>query len=184
MRFDPDAKPGVSNLLQILAAVTDEPVADVAAKYAGSGYGALKAAVADAVVEFVRPVQERYAELERDPGEVDRILGAGADRAEGIAAARARAGARRGRAPPPRLMADETADDDVLPDGTPARRYRRRSEELEFDRVAFFSDAVFAIAMTLLVVGIGIPHVAERRSSTHALSGKVPEISASSSASW
>jgi len=86
IRFDPDAKPGVSNLLQILGAVTDEPVADVGAKFSGSGYGALKTAVAEAVVEFVRPLQERYAELARDPGEVGRILGVGADRAEGIAA--------------------------------------------------------------------------------------------------
>ena len=59
-------------------------------------------------------------------------------------------------------MPEEVDDaDDVLSDGTPRRHYRRRSEELEFDRVAFFSDAVFAIAMTLLVVGIGIPHVSE-----------------------
>jgi uncharacterized membrane protein len=71
-------------------------------------------------------------------------------------------------------MPDE-ADDDVLPDGTPARRYRRRSEELEFDRVAFFSDAVFAIAMTLLVVGIGIPHGRDGELGT-ALSGKDAEI--------
>jgi uncharacterized membrane protein len=67
------------------------------------------------------------------------------------------------------------ADDDVLPDGTPARRYRRRSEELEFDRVAFFSDAVFAIAMTLLVVGIGVPRVRDANLST-ALSEKDAEI--------
>jgi tryptophanyl-tRNA synthetase len=85
VRFDPDAKPGVSNLLQILAAVTDQPVDVVAGQFAGSGYGALKAAVAEAVVEFVRPLQARYAELEQDPGEVARILGVGADRAEGIA---------------------------------------------------------------------------------------------------
>ena len=55
---------------------------DVAAEYSGSGYGALKGAVADAVVEFVRPLQARYAELEADPAEVARILDTGADRAE------------------------------------------------------------------------------------------------------
>jgi tryptophanyl-tRNA synthetase len=85
IRYDPDAKPGVSNLLQILGAVTDRPVEEVVAEFAGSGYGALKTAVADAVVEFVRPLQERYAELERDPVEVGRVLRVGADRAEGIA---------------------------------------------------------------------------------------------------
>jgi tryptophanyl-tRNA synthetase len=86
IRFDPDAKPGVSNLLQILASVTDAPVEDVARQYDGSGYGALKTAVADAVVEFVRPLQERYAALEGDPAEVARILRVGAERAESLAA--------------------------------------------------------------------------------------------------
>jgi tryptophanyl-tRNA synthetase len=86
IRFDPVAKPGVSNLLQILGAVTDRPAEDVAAEYAGSGYGALKGAVAEGVVEFMRPLQERYAELEADPAEVARILATGADRAEAIAA--------------------------------------------------------------------------------------------------
>ncbi|MFI5053129.1 MAG: tryptophan--tRNA ligase, partial [Acidimicrobiia bacterium] len=85
IRFDPVEKPGVSNLLQILAAVSDQGIAAVEAEYSGQGYGALKAAVADAVVERLRPIQARYAELERDPAEVARILAAGAERAEAIA---------------------------------------------------------------------------------------------------
>ncbi len=96
VRFDPVAKPGVSNLLQILAAVTDRSVDAVEAEYVGSGYGVLKGAVADAVVALVEPIQARYAALAADPTEVDRILAAGAARAEAIARpvlARARAAA-------------------------------------------------------------------------------------------
>jgi uncharacterized membrane protein len=54
-------------------------------------------------------------------------------------------------------------------------RYERKESSLEFDRVAFFSDAVFAIAMTLLVVGIGIPEVRDSQLG-NALRGKEPEI--------
>src|SRR5262249_57496585 len=87
IRFDPVAKPGVSNLLQILGAVTDEPPEKVAEQYSGSGYGALKTAVADAVVEFVSPLQARYAELDADRAEVARVLSIGAHPAPHIAAA-------------------------------------------------------------------------------------------------
>ncbi len=90
--FDPDKKPGVANLLQILAAATGRRPADVAEGY--SQYGPLKADTAAAVVELLRPVRERYVELASDPEAVRATLRQGADKAEAVAAgtlARARA---------------------------------------------------------------------------------------------
>jgi tryptophanyl-tRNA synthetase len=82
--YDPDTKPGVSNLLSILAAVTvGSPQA--AADGIGS-YGALKTTVGDAVVEALRPLQQRYAELSADPAEVSRQLAVGAGKARAVAA--------------------------------------------------------------------------------------------------
>jgi len=86
IRFDPSAKPGVSNLLEILAAVTDRGIPDIEHQFAGSGYGALKAAVADAVVEYLRPLRARYEELSADPGHVDSLLEVGAQKAEALSA--------------------------------------------------------------------------------------------------
>jgi tryptophanyl-tRNA synthetase len=85
VRFDPARKPGVSNLLQILAATSGRSIPDLEPEYASAGYGHLKTAVADAVVEFLRPLQERYATLAADPGEVDAQLAIGADKAEAVA---------------------------------------------------------------------------------------------------
>jgi tryptophanyl-tRNA synthetase len=85
VRFDPDTKPGVSNLLQILAATTDRPVPAVEAEYADAGYGTLKQAVADAVVAFLAPLQARYAALIDDRSAVDAALGTGAEKAESVA---------------------------------------------------------------------------------------------------
>ena len=85
IRYDPQAKPGVSNLLAILAAVTDQPVVQVADGFSGQGYGALKTAVADAVVAFAEPMAVRVRELLSDPVEIDRILAAGAERARQVA---------------------------------------------------------------------------------------------------
>ncbi|MFN2519258.1 MAG: tryptophan--tRNA ligase [Jatrophihabitantaceae bacterium] len=87
VRFDPVAKPGVSNLLTILAAVTDRAVADVAADFDGQGYGALKSAVAEATVAFLEPFAKRTNDLLADPAELDRILAAGAHRAGAVARA-------------------------------------------------------------------------------------------------
>jgi tryptophanyl-tRNA synthetase len=85
VRFDRDDKPGVSNLLEILAAATGASPEAVAARY--DSYRALKADVAAAVVEMLRPVRERYLEFTRDPGTLAGILETGAQRAQKIAAA-------------------------------------------------------------------------------------------------
>jgi len=78
-------KPGVTSLLEILSATTDEPVADLEERYEGAGYGAFKSDVAEAVVEYLRPLQERHAELAADPAEVERALAHGAERARALA---------------------------------------------------------------------------------------------------
>jgi tryptophanyl-tRNA synthetase len=85
VRYDPEAKPGVSNLLDIYAAATGTSLVEAEQALAGSQYGALKVAVADAVVAMLEPVQARYAELSADPAEVDRILARGAARAAELA---------------------------------------------------------------------------------------------------
>ncbi len=86
IRFDRDAKPGVSNLLEILSAVTGQSIEALAAEYDGGGYGPFKTAVAEAVVERLRPIQQRHAELSTDPAEVARLLERGADKARATAA--------------------------------------------------------------------------------------------------
>ncbi len=85
IRHDRDDKPGVSNLIEIYGAVTGATIGEVERTFEGRQYGAFKVAVAEAVVEFLRPVQERFAELAADPGEIDRRLGAGAEAAEALA---------------------------------------------------------------------------------------------------
>jgi tryptophanyl-tRNA synthetase len=87
VRFDPASKPGVSNLLAILAAVTGDPIDKLVDGFAGQGYGTLKNAVADAVVAFAEPFGQRVKELVADPAEIDRVLAAGAERARPVAAA-------------------------------------------------------------------------------------------------
>ncbi len=86
VRADPAAKPGVTALLEILSIADDVPVADLERRYAGSGYGAFKKDVAEALVAYLAPIQTRYAELASDPAEVARLLARGADRARELAA--------------------------------------------------------------------------------------------------
>jgi tryptophanyl-tRNA synthetase len=86
VRYDPDAKPGVSNLLTIQSAVTGTEIDKLVEAYQGRGYGDLKADTADAVVEFVTPVKARVDELVGDPTELEAVLKAGAERAREVSA--------------------------------------------------------------------------------------------------
>lgn len=87
VRYDVDAKPGVSNLLVIHSVLSGTPVAELEASFAGRGYGDLKREVADVVVAAIEPFQGRMRELLDDPAELDRILASGAERARGVARA-------------------------------------------------------------------------------------------------
>ncbi|WP_336920836.1 tryptophan--tRNA ligase [Aquipuribacter sp. SD81] len=87
VRFDTQAKPGVSNLLGILAALTGTTPQAAATGYEGKGYGDLKADVAEAVLAELGPFQERFTALLDDPAELDRLLADGAARAREVASA-------------------------------------------------------------------------------------------------
>ncbi|MEZ0340155.1 tryptophan--tRNA ligase [Mycobacterium sp. pV006] len=84
IRFDPDAKPGISNLLTIQSAVTGVGIDALVEGYAGRGYGDLKKETAEAVVEFVTPIKSRVDELLGDPAELESVLAAGAARAREV----------------------------------------------------------------------------------------------------
>jgi tryptophanyl-tRNA synthetase len=87
IRYDPGAKPGISNLLTIYSALTDRKVSELEADYAGKGYGDLKKDLAEVVAQFVEPLRERVRTYRDDPGELDRVLARGATRAREIAGA-------------------------------------------------------------------------------------------------
>jgi tryptophanyl-tRNA synthetase len=81
VRYDPDEKPGISNLIELMTVVTGDSIPDVEARYDGSGYGQFKSDVADAIVELLEPIQVRYRELRGDVGELQRLLEMGAEKA-------------------------------------------------------------------------------------------------------
>ena len=82
VRFDRENKPGVSNLLDILAATTGEKPEEVAGRY--TQYGPLKTDAGDAVIELLRPVQERAQALLADRGELAALLHKGAEKARAV----------------------------------------------------------------------------------------------------
>jgi tryptophanyl-tRNA synthetase len=83
--FDRERKPGVSNLLEILAAATNESPSSLATTY--TQYGKLKQDTGEAVAEMLRPIQTRYHELMADPAELSNLLALGKERASKVAQA-------------------------------------------------------------------------------------------------
>jgi len=84
--FDPENKPGISNLLRIYAALEDVPIAELERRYAGYGYGQLKKDLAQLLIDTFTPIRERTERLLADEEQLDRILADGAVRAGAVAA--------------------------------------------------------------------------------------------------
>jgi tryptophanyl-tRNA synthetase len=84
VRRGPD-KEGITNLIDILSVIRDVAPEDIESEFEGSGYGDFKGAVADAVVEYLTPVRERYQRLRADEGAIETALAAGAEKARTIA---------------------------------------------------------------------------------------------------
>ena len=86
VRHAPEEKPGISNLMEILAIVGDQELSEIEVRYDGQGYGAFKDEVADAVVAALDPIRLRYEALRSDAAELDRLLALGAGKARGASA--------------------------------------------------------------------------------------------------
>ena len=85
VRFDPGNKPGVSNLMQIYSAITNKTMDEIEKEFDGKGYGDFKQAVANSVVEKLKPVQEKYKELMENKKYLESIYTRGAENAKRIA---------------------------------------------------------------------------------------------------
>jgi tryptophanyl-tRNA synthetase len=86
VRHDPEEKPGVSNLIEIMSVATGESFPEIEARYDGAGYGPFKEDVAEAVVGLLDPIRVRYDELRADEGELRRLLAHGAEKAAAASA--------------------------------------------------------------------------------------------------
>jgi tryptophanyl-tRNA synthetase len=78
-------KPGITNLIEIMSVVRGSAPEEIEREFDGGGYGAFKQAVADAVVEYLAPVRERYDEVRGDEAALDAIFERGAEKARAIA---------------------------------------------------------------------------------------------------
>jgi tryptophanyl-tRNA synthetase len=79
-------KPGISNLIEIMSVATGKSIADIQSHYDGQGYGVFKDEVGEAVVGLLAPFQERFREIRDDPGELQRVLKIGAEKARAASA--------------------------------------------------------------------------------------------------
>ena len=85
VRFDPENKPGVANLMSIYSAVTGKSFAEIEAEFAGQGYGKFKPVVGDAVIEHLRPIREESQRLLKDKAYLESVYRDGAQRASYVA---------------------------------------------------------------------------------------------------
>jgi len=81
VRYDPATKPGVSNLLEIMSVATGTPIDDLVVRFQAGGYGDLKEAVGESVVELLTPMREKFEALREDERELHRLLAVGAEKA-------------------------------------------------------------------------------------------------------
>ena len=85
VRYDPENKPGVANLMSIYSAVTGRSFAEIEAEFEGKGYGAFKPAVADAVIETLRPIREEATRILADKAYLEGVYRTGAEKASRVA---------------------------------------------------------------------------------------------------
>lgn len=85
VRFDPENKPGVSNLMQIYSAITSKTMDEIEKEFEGSGYGNFKIKVAETVIEKLEPIQKKYKELLDNPKYLEEIYTKGAENARKLA---------------------------------------------------------------------------------------------------
>src|SRR5437763_6856199 len=86
VRYDPEQKPGISNLLEIMSVATGDPIPALEARYDSGGYGQFKSDVAEAVVTLLDPIRARYEQLRADEPELRAMLARGADKARAASA--------------------------------------------------------------------------------------------------
>lgn len=81
VRHDPESKPGISNLIELMTVATEDTIEQVEARFGGQGYGTFKEAVGESLAELLAPIQARYRKLRSDPAELARLLALGAEKA-------------------------------------------------------------------------------------------------------